>query len=339
MKKISLVFIIFTFALFFLNAQKLERVSYIKSGSKITLHYSMSNIKDDERYDVRISYSKDFGKTFNLISKNITNTGIALPLKNGTNKSVWDIQADSIRFYKSKIFFEIDVNISILPEMVFVEGGEFMMGNDTPDINSFAKSYEYPLHKVTIPDFYMGKYEITQEQWTQIMGSNPSSFKGCLNCPVETITWHEIQEFITRLNTQTGENYYLPSEAEWEYAANGGNVSKSYMLSGSNAINKIGIVNVGETQAVGLKHPNELGIYDMSGNVWEFCQDQWNPSYSGAPTDGSAWETNKDDRRVIRGGSYAMIPSKEFIITTTRIWYAEKGKSKAIGFRVALKVK
>ena len=155
-------------------------------------------------------------------------------------------------------------------EMVYVQGGTFQMGSNdgNPD--------EKPVHSVTLDGFYIGKYEVTQAQWRAVMGSNPSGFKGD-NLPVENVSWDDVQEFIERLNAKTGKTYRLPTEAEWEYAARGGNKSKGYKYSGSDKIEDVAWYkgnSGGKTHPVGTRKPNELGIYDMSGNVDEWCQDR-----------------------------------------------------------------
>ena len=188
-------------------------------------------------------------------------------------------------------------------EMVFVKGGTFTMGA-TSEQGSDAYSDETPTHSVTLSDFYIGKYEVTQAQWRAVMGNNPSYFKGD-NLPVECVSWNDIQKFIKKLNAQTGKNFRLPTEAEWEYAARGGNQSRGYKYSGSNDRNNAWYKDnsSSKTHPVGQKQPNELGIYDMSGNVWEWCQD-WYGSYSSSsqtnhtgPSSGSA--------RVLRGGGWS----------------------------------
>ena len=201
--------------------------------------------------------------------------------------------------------------------MVFVKGGCFNMGSNDGD------SDEKPEHQVCVDDFYIGKYEVTQKQWKEIMGNNPSRFK-CDNCPVEQVSWSDVQNFIKKLNAKTGQTYRLPTEAEWEYAAGGGNQSKGYTYSGGNTIGSVALYwvnsgdkmlsgnwkwekiekNNGKTHNVGAKKANELGIYDVSGNVWEWCADWYGSDYYGkspknnpaGPTTGSA--------RVIRGGSW-----------------------------------
>ncbi|MBL7816926.1 MAG: SUMF1/EgtB/PvdO family nonheme iron enzyme [Saprospiraceae bacterium] len=185
------------------------------------------------------------------------------------------------------------------PEMVLVKGGTFKMGsNDYTD--------EQPIHDVTLNDFYIGKYPVTQKQWQAIMGDNPSYFKG-ETLPVECVSWEDCQVFIKKLNEKTGKTYRLPTEAEWEYAARGGNQSKGYTYSGSNDVKSVAWFTENsdsKTHPVGQKQANELGIYDMSGNVWEWCSDWYDENYyknspsqnPKGPSTGSFW--------VLRGGSW-----------------------------------
>ncbi|WP_291528415.1 formylglycine-generating enzyme family protein, partial [Bacteroides sp. UBA939] len=144
------------------------------------------------------------------------------------------------------------------PEMVYVQGGTFRMGSES------GFDDEKPVHQVTVSSFYIGKYEVTQAQWRSVMGTNPSHFKGD-NLPVESVSWTEAREFASRLSTATGKRYRLPTEAEWEYAARGGNKSQGYTYSGSNTLGNVAWYydNSGNTtHSVGTKSPNELGIYD-----------------------------------------------------------------------------
>jgi formylglycine-generating enzyme required for sulfatase activity len=191
-------------------------------------------------------------------------------------------------------------------EMVFVKGGTFEMGCTSEQ--SDCDDDEKPVHSVTVDDFYIGKYEVTQAQWKAIMGSNPSHFDDCgSNCPVENVSWNDVQEFIEKLNQKTGKNYRLPTEAEWEYAARGGGKSKGYKYAGSNSIGTVAWYddNSGsETHPVGQKQANELGIYDMSGNVWEWCSDWYDSDYySSSPRNNPAGPSS-GSRRVLRGGSW-----------------------------------
>lgn len=187
------------------------------------------------------------------------------------------------------------------PEMIWVEGGTFEMGSNTGVKN------ERPPHTVTIGSFYMGKFEVTQSLWQQVMGSNPSYFKGCNAYPVEEVTPQQIDGFIQKLNQLTGKKYRLPTEAEWEYAALGGKYTKGYRYPGSNDLLEVGWVrdNAGEkTHPVGLKKPNELGLYDMAGNVWELCSDWWNPGFYRISNSNNPRNDKKATFRVARGGSW-----------------------------------
>ncbi len=187
-------------------------------------------------------------------------------------------------------------------KMISVKGGTFTMGG-TYEQGGETYDDEKPTHSVTLSDYCIGETEVTQALWTAVMGSNPSGFKGD-NLPVESVSWYDVEEFLTKLNQKTGRFFRLPTEAEWEYAARGGNKSQSYKYSGSNNLDFVawyGNAN-GHTHDVKSKQPNELGIYDMSGNVWEWCAD-WYGNYSNysqtnptGPSSGSG--------RVLRGGSW-----------------------------------
>ena len=190
----------------------------------------------------------------------------------------------------------------IMRNMVYVEGGTFTMGATSeqkkPDDD------EKPTHRVSLSSFYIGKYEVTQALWKAVMGSNPSNRKGD-NLPVENVSWNDCQTFLRKLNAMTGKNFRLPTEAEWEYAARGGNLSRGYQYSGSKKIDDVAWYNNnsgGETHPVGTKAPNELGIYDMSGNVWEWCQD-WYGDYHGYLQTNPTGPSSGSDR-VNRGGGW-----------------------------------
>ena len=188
-------------------------------------------------------------------------------------------------------------------EMVYVEGGSFDMGATTEQ-GSDAWDTEKPVHSVTLSDYYIGRCEVTQELWEAVMGRNPSKFKGAQN-PVERVSWSDCQEFVSRLNSLTGRTFRLPTEAEWEYAARGGNKSLHYKYSGSGNIDDVAWYrdNSGsKTHAVGTKTANELGIYDMSGNVSELCSDWWGGYSAGAQTNPQG--PSSGSRRVLRGGSW-----------------------------------
>lgn len=192
----------------------------------------------------------------------------------------------------------------VLLDMVYVKAGSFMMGASEDDEEVYG--WEMPEHQVTLTnDYYIGKHEVTQGVWKAVMGNNPSYFAKGDDYPVEKVSWDDVQVFIAKLNELTGKKYALPTEAQWEYAARGGEKSKGYKYSGSNDLAEVAWYDFNsdyETHLVGMKAPNELGIYDMTGNVWEWCQD-WYDDYSSdaqidpvGPEDGSY--------RVLRGGSW-----------------------------------
>ena len=197
----------------------------------------------------------------------------------------------------------IPVKDGISIDMVRVEAGTFTMGA-TPEMKE-PFDWEKPTHQVTLTnDYYIGKYEVTQALWKAVMGNNPSIFKGD-NLPVEQVSWDDCQEFIDKLNSITGKTFRLPTEAEWEYAARGGKKSRGYQYSGSNNLSDVAWYadNSGsKTHAIGSKQANELGIYDMTGNVWEWCQD-WYGRYDGSlqvnPTGAAS-----GSGRVNRGGGW-----------------------------------
>ena len=188
----------------------------------------------------------------------------------------------------------------LVDNMVAVEGGTFMMGRKT----KWYETGDEEEHQVTLSSYSIGRYEVTQEEWEAVMGSNPSKFKGA-RLPVENVSWEDCQAFISKLNDMTGKRFRLPTEAEWEFAARGGNASEGYKYSGGDDIEAVAWYDDnsdGKTHEVGTKAPNELDLYDMSGNVWEWCQD-WSGEYISSaqmdpigPSQGSC--------RVLRGGSW-----------------------------------
>ncbi len=217
------------------------------------------------------------------------------------------------------------------PEMVVIPAGSFDMGS--------SKGNEQPVHRVTITKaFLMGKTEVTQGQWRAIMGNNPSHFSDCSdNCPVEKVSWNEVQEFIEKLNAKTGKQYRLPSEAEWEYACRAGEQQE---YCGSDEIDSVSwygadsnpIGNSGKsTHPVATKQANAWGLYDMSGNVSEWVNDTYHNNYDGAPTDGSVRKYG--DGRVIRGGSWGDDPDN--VRAASRDSTGPESRGANIGFRLA----
>ena len=215
--------------------------------------------------------------------------------------------------------------------MVYVEGGTYMMGSDEGD------SDEKPVHRVTLNSFYIGKYEVTQKEWQEIMGSNPSYFKGD-DLPVESVSWDDVQEYLRKLNAKTGGKYRLPTEAEWEYAARGGASTGSataLKYSGSNNIGDVAWYdgNSGsKTHTVGTKPPNELGIYDMSGNVWEWCADWYDKNYYASSPSNNPQGPSSGTYRVLRGGG--LFDNDYNCRSAYRRSYDPVSHSGDVGFRV-----
>jgi formylglycine-generating enzyme required for sulfatase activity len=199
--------------------------------------------------------------------------------------------------------FTDDLN-GIPLEMIFVPGGSFKMGSP----NGEGDDNERPQHDVTVQDFYIGKYQITVAQWQAVMSNNPSWIKGDRALPVENISWNDAKEFCEKLARMTGKIYRLPSEAEWEYACRAGTTSA--YAGDLKAMAWYGKPIIGRTHPVGQKQPNAFGLYDMHGNVREWCEDVWHGNYNDAPTDGSAWVSGGNSSfRVLRGGSWFVLGS------------------------------
>lgn len=191
-------------------------------------------------------------------------------------------------------------------EFVLILPGEFYMGS--PSEEQGRSDSESPAHKVTIKNaFYMGKFQVTQKQWKNIMGNSPSHFKGD-TLPVEMVSWNDVQEFVEKLNAaENTDKYRSPSEAEWEYACRAGIQTRYSFGDDESKLNEYAwyVKNSGrKTHPIGRKQPNSWGLYDMHGNVWEWVQDKWHENYKDSPSDGSAWEDGGGSLRVSRGGSW-----------------------------------
>ena len=216
--------------------------------------------------------------------------------------------------------------------MKYVSGGTFTMGATSEMEN--PSDDEKPTHQVTLSSYYIGETEVTQALWKAVMGSNPSHFKGD-DLPVEKVSWNDCQTFINKLNALTGKRFRLPTEAEWEFAARGGNQSRHTPYSGSSRIDDVAWYNGNsgrEMHPVKTQRPNELAIYDMSGNVYEWCQD-WYGSYSSyAQTNPTG--AGSGSGRVFRGGSWYSSP--EDCRSSCRFFYAPGGSGDELGLRLVL---
>ncbi|MDX2072580.1 MAG: formylglycine-generating enzyme family protein [Haliscomenobacter sp.] len=262
----------------------------------------------------------------------------------------------------------IKITEAVSFRLIQVEGGSFNMGSDD-------RESEQPIHPVTLSSFYLAEYPVSQALWLAVVGGeNPSNFPGP-HRPVESISWYDAAAFCNQLSLHCGyasvyfsdsafqkslsleatqkieypntipvffnpqaKGFRLPTEAEWEYAARGGNKSGGFRYAGGDKLDEVGWYDDnshGETKAVGIKLANELGLYDMSGNVWEWCADQWDATYRGAPKDGSAWLGLKEDvGRVLRGGSWYFNPQD--CRPSYRSYDPPSSRNNDVGFRVVL---
>lgn len=316
---------------------KVSNVTAVQVGGEIHVSYDL-----EKQSDITIFLSVDGGKTFQQL--NNVSGDVGEDVTAGHKTIVWDVLAEREQLKGDDIMFKVKAqggdNLELVVngvtfKMIYVKGGSFTMGC-TSEQGSDCYDRERPAHSVTLGDFYMGETEVTQALWKAVMGSNPSWFKGD-NLPVENVSWNDCQEFIRRLNQQTGKTFRLPTEAEWEYAARGGQKSQGYKYSGSNNINEVAWYyknsgdryidkwaknwrsrdNQGEknhlrSHPVKEKQPNELGLYDMSGNVSEWCQDWYLYEYYRISPSVCPSGPSFGSDHVLRGGSWtldAVIPS------------------------------
>jgi formylglycine-generating enzyme required for sulfatase activity len=232
------------------------------------------------------------------------------------------------------IVFLFSQRVIAEPEMVFVKGGCFEMG----DISGVGNDREKPVHEVCVDDFYLGKYEVTQREWVEVMKTNPSNHKLCDDCPVEQVSWLDIRKFITKLKEKTGKKYRLPTEAEWEYAARSG--GKKEIWSGTSDEVELEDYawykdnSLEGTHPVGQKEPNGLGIYDMSGNVWEWVWDRYDEEYYESSPKDNPKGSLSGNNRIVRGGSWYWDALS--LRTTYRYDIESSDSFKGLGFRIAL---
>ncbi len=276
----------------------------------------------------RQSIAIEEGKTFTMTGKLKKQTAQTNDVAFGSS----DIVSGASNVASGSSILPITVK-GVTFNMVKVEGGTFTMGA-TPEQGGDAQKDENPAHQVTLSSYYIGETEVTQALWETVMGKNRSKWKG-VSLPVEKVSWKDCQEFVEKLNTLTGKRFRLPTEAEWEYAARGGNKSKGYKYSGSNFIDDVAWYadNSGnKTHVVKTKLPNELGIYDMTGNVQEWCQD-WYGFYSSSSQTNPTGPSN-GPYRVLRGGSWNN--SARFCRVSNRNGGSPSGRNYYLGLRLVL---
>ena len=308
----------------FCYAQKIENVLFRTDGQRVVVTYDLSGCKSA---DVALYLSVNGGRSFSSIPLTGVSGNVGKGVLSGRNRIVWNPYSDYPEGITGTVAFKVSIagnvvgkvekvvggaaieklTVNGVPfEMVRVEGGTFTMGATVEQLLD-ADEDEKPAHRVTLSTFYIGKCEVTQKLWKAVMGNNPSFRKGD-NLPVENVSWDDCQIFIKRLNELTGKKFALPTEAQWEFAARGGNKTKRYKYAGSNDKNVVAWcddTSDREIHPVGKKPANELGLHDMSGNVWEWCQDWYGHDYyASSPAknpegpDRGTWKY-----RVLRGDS------------------------------------
>ena len=296
MKKIVFK-VILSFLCFSAQAQKVSNIRAEQSGQEIVVLYSLET---NSPCEVSLLLSQDNGGTWSKPLKHVTGD-VGGNISGGEKKITWEVleEFDNLEQDDMKFKVVIGFNKPFEPEMVFVEGGNFKMGNAKGERN------EQPVHEVTLSSFNIGKFEITQEQWIAVMGSNPSYFKNCDNCPVEQVSIKDIEKYIRKINKLTVRNYRLPTEAEWEYVAKGLGAAKESTDNKSNLddLAWYKLNSEKKIHPVGMKQANELGIYDLFGNVSEWCSDGF-AQYSFYSEPNPRGLTKGVYNIVVRGGSW-----------------------------------
>lgn len=252
-------------------------------------------------------------------------------ISEGNYKVVANITNKCKETYELTSTYELKIPDIFKIEMVDIEGGTFQMGNNNGDID------EQPEHEITLSNFKISKFEVTQALWRAVMGTNPSYFPNCDECPVEQVSWNDTQIFIERFQKITGKSFRLPTEAEWEFVAKGGTKSQNFIYSGSNSLNDIAwnIDNAeSKTHKVGLKTANELGIFDLTGNVFEWCQDWYDGLYYQNSPKSNPINSTTSPSKVLRGGSWSSTSKLSLVTNRTNI--APDKAFADVGFRLAL---
>jgi formylglycine-generating enzyme required for sulfatase activity len=316
MRKIIVILCLFSMA--FADVT-ISNVQARQEGLEVIITYDMIGELQGKE-EIMIGYSTDGGRNYKSISG--AEGDIGKNVKTGTGREISFFTNDALAGNNAR--FKVFV-FSLPPGMVFVEGGTFQMGSNSGDDD------EKPVHTVTVSSFFMDKTEVTQAEYRKVMGKNPSHFSGCDDCPVEQVSWYDANEYAKKVGKR------LPTEAEWEYAARGGSKSKGYTYSGSNDIDAVGwyIRNSNsKTHPVAQKQPNELGLYDMSGNVWEWCSDWYSDSYYRSSPKNDPQGPNSGVFRVLRGGNWYYYDNGCRV--ADRSWLAPDYRSSYNGFRLVL---
>ena len=319
-----------------LYAAEVKNVTAKQVGNRMLFEYDL--VGEEQEAEVNVSLAVK-GQTYPMEKLHLE--GDFGKVKTGRGKKIWwNVLQDFPRGLAGDVEWEVVAGAKAFKdsitgmEFVFVKGGCFDMGDNFGDGNENEK----PVHQVCVNDLFLGVYEVTQAQWERVMGNNPSNFKKGGIYPVEQVTWNDVQDFIGRLNRQSGRKYRLPTEAEWEYAARSGGKKEKYPgTSRENELPEYGWYssNSGNsTHPVGEKKPNGLGLHDMAGNVWEWCADWYDGNYYRNSPKNNPTGPNSGQYRVLRGGSWNSNPGLSRTAFRIRIDPATRFYS--YGFRLGL---
>ena len=314
-------FLAISFLLFsFTTAQTITNVHARQEGLEIIINYDMEGELQGKK-EIILGISTDGGG--NYITVQDAYGDIGKNVTPGRGKEIYFFANDALGGKNAK--FKVEAKPPPPPGMVYIQGGTFQMGSKKGD------SDEKPIHTVTVSGFFMDKTEVTQAQYRKVMGKNPSRFSGCDDCPVESVIWHDANEYAKRVGKR------LPTEAEWEYAARGGNKTNGYKYAGGNSIGNVAWYNGNsgnKTHPVAQKQPNELGLYDMSGNVWEWCSDWYGSGYYKSSPKHNPQGPNAGPSRVHRGGSWHYYDNNCRVANRYR--YYPSSRFDFLGFRLVL---
>jgi formylglycine-generating enzyme required for sulfatase activity len=311
------------------KAQGISQIQATQQGDRFVITYNLTG-PGGNFYDITVYCSDRPGEPLTSV------TGDVEKVAPGNGKRiVWNVLAD-----RTQLVGKVSFTLNGLerapewqPEVVFVEGGTFKMGCEDPQ-DKECESDEKPQHTVKVNSFYIAKTEVTQKQWQLVMNTRPSSFRGCDDCPVESVSWLDAVNYCKKLSQMTGQTWRLPTEAEWEYAARGGNKSKGYKYAGSNQVDEVAwhTGNSGNrTSPVAQKVPNELGLYDLSGNIFEWCLDWYGDRYySSSPAENPTGPT-RGGQKSLRGGSWGGPADNARI--ANRLSRTNASRSNYFGFR------
>lgn len=335
---VSLMIILMTASYSYIYAAEVTNENVRQVGNRLIFEFDVTG-EPEEDAEINLTLTIK-GKTYTKDQLHLE--GDTGKVRVGKGKKIWwNVLRDFPRGISGKVDWELTAGAKAFKdpitgmEFVFVKGGCYQMGDTFGD----GESDEKPVHEVCVNDFYIGKYEVTQAQWEKVMGNNPSYFKNCDNCPVEQVSWNDIQKFINRLNSKTGSNKYrLPTEAEWGYAARSGGKREKY--SGGDDSDSVAWYEKnsgGKNHVVGQKKPNGLGIYDMSGNVWEWVNDWFDIGYYKSSPKDNPKGPNSGSYRVERGGGWIDIARN--VRASSRSSPAPDHRYSELGLRLAVPVR